>query len=546
MMNRTKLSILGLAALAAGLAGCSDLEETPISGVTADHFRTAEGAQAAATGAYARLRDFYGQEREVILGQLGTDSWEKGSEVGNAAPFNDYTATLAANMSLAENRNNWQNNYQGVNAANTAIAYLGETTALPADEKRVRIAEARFLRALYHFNLLRTYGSVQLSLAPVQEVVTTASRTPVDSVYGAIVADLDSAVAALPAAQPQFGRATRGAAQTLLAEVYLTRAAAGDFDRARTLTTAVISSGTYTLNPTFRGIFCGPDRVGAACDFIPANETNRELIWSVQFTGDAGNDQWGNSLHLYYVMAYDIVGAPDLPRTVEYGRPYRRLRPTLHLLRLWNRDTDSRYDDTFQTLWVSATGTRDTAIFLTSTPTVPAQNQGKRYRAFGESQYTGALFPTLRKWLNQDRQNDPQRTQGGRDRHLWRLADVYLMRAEANIRAGRVSEAVADFNVLRARAAKPGRVNTIGATEQAALTASPIEFLLDERERELAGEELRWYTLARLNKLVDRVKAYNPGGGPNVQPKHQLRPIPQEQIDRTEGGAQAFPQNPGY
>lgn len=80
----------------------------------------------------------------------------------------------------------------------------------------------------------------------------------------------------------------------------------------------------------------------------------------------------------------------------------------------------------------------------------------------------------------------------------------------------------------------------------AQLNADPIDFLLDERERELAGEEMRYYVLTRLDRLVDRVQAYNAAGAPNVKPHHALRPVPQEQIDRTEGGETSFPQNPGY
>ena len=122
------------------------------------------------------------------------------------------------------------------------------------------------------------------------------------------------------------------------------------------------------------------------------------------------------------------------------------------------------------------------------------------------------------------------------------------MRAEANIRAGRPGDAIADINVLRARAAKPGTDNSMNATDIAAFNASPIDFLLDERERELAGEESRWFTLTRMGSAVflARIKADNPTAAPNVKDFHMLRPIPQTQIDRTEGGASAFPQNPGY
>jgi starch-binding outer membrane protein, SusD/RagB family len=73
-----------------------------------------------------------------------------------------------------------------------------------------------------------------------------------------------------------------------------------------------------------------------------------------------------------------------------------------------------------------------------------------------------------------------------------------------------------------------------------------IDFILDERSRELSGEYMRWTDLVRTQKLIDRVKLYNITAAPNIKSYHILRPIPQEQIDRTDGGAAAFPQNPGY
>ena len=555
---KTKTAVLALAALfGAGASACSDLKEVPITGVTGQYFQTVDGANAAVTGAYGRLRDVYGRQNEVTMMQVGTDSWEKGGEIGAEAPFNDYTSVLAPNMSVTTNRDYFQALYAAVNAANTAIAAV-DAAPLSAADKPVRSGEARFLRALYYHDLVRLYGDVELRLEPSEGVVIAATRTPKAEIYSTgIVPDLEYAVANLPAAQSQYGRATKGAAQMLLAEVLLTRGESGDFDRAVQLTSDVINSGTYALNADFRSIFCGPDRTAptgvviSACDFVPANETNREFIYSVQFSGDGVNDQYGNWLHLMYTAAYDIQGAPNLPRTLEYGRPYRRLRPTLHLLRLWNRTTDSRYDATFQNLWTSATGTRDTALFMPGTPTVAAQYQGKRYRAFGENDYTPVIFPTLRKWLDQTR-TDAQSIVGGRDRHLFRLADAYLLRAEANIRAGRAASAVADFNVLRRRAARAGQNNELTAADLASLTADPVAFLLDERERELAGEESRWFTLTRLtnvggkNYFLTRIQAYNSAAAGNVKAFHALRPIPQEQIDRTEGGSASFAQNPGY
>jgi hypothetical protein len=541
-MKQTRM-VLALTALA-GLAGCMDLEEHPITGVSAEYLQTAAGANAATVGAYTRLKDFYGGESEILMSMVGTDSWEKGEQLTGNGFWNDYTPALAPSVGDPL-QNRWQNFYQGVNAANTAIAAISGSAALDAATKNIRLAESRFIRAIMYHNLVRTWGAVSMDTLPTEGVVTTAKRTPSAEIYATvIIPDLEFAIANLPVKQAEVMRATKGAAQTLLAEVYLTRAAAGDFDKARDLTTAVITSNTYRLNPSFRALFCGPENGNGACDYLPAQKTDAEFIWAVQFIGDGANDPFGNSNHLYWVMAYDLggVAVPTLARRTAYGRPYRRLRPTKHLLSLWDRTKDSRYEDSFQRLWRQPNG--DTAIYLPGTPTANKTGQGKKY---GESEYTGLLFPVLLKWLDQTRA-DPNTFPGHRDRWLWRLADVYLLRAEANIRAGRPAEAIADFNVLRTRAAKTGQDNTLSAAELTAFSADPLSFLLDERERELAGEENRWWVLARMGPttFLSRIKAFNSTAAPNVQAFHLLRPIPQTQIDRTEGGKDAFPQNPGY
>jgi len=545
-MKRT-YTVLALAALT-GASACTDLTERPVTGVDATYFQTPAGANAAVLGTYAQLRNIYGGESEVLTTMVGTDSWEKGEQLQAAGFWNDYTAQLTPSVGNVGGVDallgRWQAMYTAVNAANTAIKAIGDAAGLDATTKNTRLAEARFLRAILYHNLVRTWGAVQLNLEPTVGVVTTASRTAPAEVYAqGIIPDLEFAIANLPVRQTDYFRASKGAAQTLLAEVYLTRAAAGDFDKARDLATAVIASNQYRLNPDYRSLFCAGTGANGACDYSPTQKTDPEYIFAVTFVGDGGTDAFGNNLHLYWVMAYDLggVASPTLGRQTAYGRPYRRTRPTKHLLSLWNRDTDSRYETTFQSLWRQPNG--DTAIFFPGTATAQKVGQGRKY---GENEYTNLLYPTLKKWLDQTRA-DANTFPGHRDRHLWRLADVYLMRAEANIRAGRAADAIADINVLRARAAKPGTTNTLSAAELTAFNASPLDFLLDERERELAGEEQRWYTLTRMGSAVflARIKAFNPTATA-VQAFHLLRPIPQNQIDRTEGGATAFPQNAGY
>jgi hypothetical protein len=538
-------SALALAALV-GVASCTDLTEYPVTGVTAGYFGTPAGAEAATLGSYAGLRGLYGGEAEVRMFMLGTDSWEKGEQLdaNGAGYFNDYTAQFTSTVGGSV-QDIWQSSYSSINTANTAIAAITASSALTDAQKNTRLGENRFLRALYYFNLVRTYGAVQLNLEPTEGVSIQAHRSPVDSVYSAaIIPDLEFAIANLPlkGGQTDYFRATKGAAQTVLAEVYLTRAATGDFDKAIQLASDVIASGKYTLNPNFSSLFCLPTTTSGACDYAASQKTDPELIFSVTFTGDNGTDAFGNNLHLYWVMWYDnsAYTTPSLPRSPAYGRPFRRLRPTMHLLTLFNRATDSRLDASFQTAWLRAPG--DTAILLT----LANQNETKpsaRFGKYGLPQQTNGLFPTLKKWLDQTR-TDANVFPGHRDRELYRLADVYLMRAEANIRAGRAVDAIADLNVLRRRAAIAGQNNDV---DVAAYNVSPIDYLLDERERELAGEERRFFTLTRMGSdiFLRRIKAYN-STALAVQAFHMLRPIPQTQIDRTEGGKTAFPQNTGY
>lgn len=203
---RSETLILGLAILV-GSAGCADLDEEIVTGVTGEFFGTPEGADAAITGTYARLRNWYGQQRETTMLMSGTDTWDKGGEAGNDAPFNDYTSALAPIMNITMLRDQWQNLYEAVNAANTAIKFIGESTEIPEENKSVRLGEAHFLRAMFYFTLVRTWGDVHLTLEPTEGVVIEASRTPIAQIYGeAIIPDLEIAIANLPLTQPRHQR----------------------------------------------------------------------------------------------------------------------------------------------------------------------------------------------------------------------------------------------------------------------------------------------------------------------------------------------------
>jgi hypothetical protein len=142
--------------------------------------------------------------------------------------------------------------------------------------------------------------------------------------------------------------------------------------------------------------------------------------------------------------------------------------------------------------------------------------------------------------------DDPTRatsdeTQSSRDAFLIRLSEMYLIASEAQLNLSKPDSAAYYINQVRSRAAIPGH--------QAAMQVLPgditIDFILDERAREFAGEELRWFDLKRTSKLVERVKKYNPDAAQYIQTFNALRPIPQAQIDAVTN-KDTFKQNPGY
>jgi hypothetical protein len=132
-------------------------------------------------------------------------------------------------------------------------------------------------------------------------------------------------------------------------------------------------------------------------------------------------------------------------------------------------------------------------------------------------------------------------TESARDANLLRLGDIYLIAAEAQFRLNKLDSAALYINRVRSRAALPGRT----AAMQITSSQVTLDFILDERARELAGEQVRWFDLKRTGRLVDRVKDNNPDAAPYIQPFHDRRPIPQSDLDAVTNKAD-FQQNPGY
>jgi hypothetical protein len=541
----TRRLLLPLTALMmGGAAGCVDLTETPITGITSAYYATPGGFESAVNAMYQPSRTFWALERGATMTIFGTDEYTKGAD-GSYKFFNDYTAQLNGDVDFI--RDTWKDFYQGINTANTVID-AAKTANIPDAQKAVRVGEAKFMRALYLFTLVRTFGDVPLPLTPTAGVLTETTREPVAKVYDAIIADLLAAEQALPDKAAQFGRADKPAAQHLLGEVYLSRAGGAtsspDFALAAAKLKAVADNPRFGLLPKYSD------------NFDIANEGNKEVVWAIQFTPDPLTTGDGNKLHLYFTAAYDIE--PGMRRDIANDRPFRRFKPTPWQIGyagqpgIWDKTKDSRYDQMYKVAWISnnpanplkdAAGNPryqvgDTAIFMPGREVTAAERAATRYKIYAPSEYTDAMFPTLNKFLDPTRTSTNQEP-GQRDLVLMRFSNTLLMLAEALMRDGKPDQALPYVNTVRTRAAKPGQT----AAMQVTAADLNLDFILDERARELTGETSRWFDLKRTGKLVERVKKYNAAGAANIQEFHNLRPIPNNEILLSTG---TMKQNPGY
>ena len=576
---KKKFIFMLIALLAFNIQSCQDfLKEELVSEVAGGYYSSAAGLEDAVDATYFYLKFIYSNERAYTLTAFGTDTYTNGAD-GNFKGFNYYDNTLNSAQSVLTEM--WQFLYRGINQANAVIGRSANgITDMDATRLLTRQAEVRFLRAMYYFTLVRQWQDVHLSLEETIGAQVTANKTPSAQIYAeAIIPDLQFAIDNLPATQSDYGRATKGAAQHLMGLALLTRGwatnNAADFSTAEARFTDVINNAAYGLVSDHASLW------------NQDNTRNREIIFAVQnatntiLNGGEGTPGEGNRGHLYFLMEYDI--RPGMIRDIANGRPFKRFRPTNYLYDLYaaGRDKDNRYDQTYKHVYVSNNGAAnaalnwtaanvtagaknrdgspavvgqrkftvgDTAIFLPGpgrdaiwTATKKLQT---RYAVFtrtpngaANTGYDERIFAHISKFID-PRRPTIQWMEGSRDWFVYRLADTYLLRAEARFKQGNTTGAAADINVVRTRAAKPGKV----ADMQITPAQVTLDFILDERAMELDAEQCRWYDLVRTGTLVARVLTHNPQAT-GIKSFHVRRPIPQLQIDRTQGG---YVQNCGY
>jgi hypothetical protein len=548
---------VAISAAAILTAGCTKLlNEDVRSQISGLYLSTPAGVEDGVKASYSYLRSFYGTQSGGWMTVYGTDEYEN----GNAdATFANYTANLNASSGVSTGI--WNSLYAGINTCNSVIAAAATVAGMDEKLKNTRVAEARFLRAHYYFLLLQQFGPLQITLTPTSDASNAATRSPITAVYKVIIDDLTFAIANLNPTTPDYGRVTIPAAKHMLAKVYLTRAGstakeASDYENAANLAKDVIATGGYKLVDDFSELFAQPSKPNAETMLACQYSTNVQSS-----PGNSSNPGGGANASCFgFCTGYE--GYAGMTRDLANGRPFAHFRPTTYMLSLYNKALDTRWEKTFKTTWLcNKPGTytingksvtlklKDTALVTLDRELTAAERNAIPYTVIAPSQYGPGIWPMNQKFQDSLRAS-VNNSIGVKDFPIYRLGETYLIAAEALLLSNKAGEAVDYINTLRKRSARPGATPAETAANKLAMEVTAadlnIDFILDERARELSGEFMRWTDLTRTGKLVERVKKYNAVAAVLIKDYHVLRPIPQTQIDRTLGGQAKFPQNDKY
>jgi hypothetical protein len=385
----------------------------------------------------------------------------------------------------------WNRPYQIINNVNTVLENL-PPIEMNETRKTILLAEARFLRAMQYFNLVRGFGPVPLRLTATKDLTTIdAPRAPIDEVYTAILDDLTFAEANLPVTQgADTRRPTNWAAKQVMAEVYLTRE---NWSLAAAKAQEVIASGRFAIVP-----------ITTANDFynIFARRPTTEDVLSIHYSSTI-SDSYVLTLHIANVPAYNN-GSQGFFTTIP--------NTTSIIGTAWNA-ADLRKGFNMYTQYVSNTG---------ATINLPAT--------------TPILFKKIIAQPDGIRSNA---------RYLLRFTENYLIYAEAASMAGGAPtvQALEYLNIVRRRAygRNPFAPSTIDYPAGMSITAFRDAVLL-ERAYEFINEQQRWWDLRRTNTVKQVIGA---AFGVAVHDSRILWPIPQDEINNNGALSQAD-QNPGY
>lgn len=477
---------------------CSDfLDKIPQGNLTQENFpETADDALLATNACYNTLRNWFYHSGGYPILDIMSDDAHKGSNPSDQAntvgPYDDFTFSNSQDGLSRW----WSALYEGIKRANVVIEKVPEISMDENLQNRY-LGEARFLRGLYYFDLVRAWGGVP--------IITTTSpdlnvpRSTRDDVYALIKDDLLFAVDNLPektAYNPaDYGRATKGAAEALLSKVYLFDK---DYQDAANYALMVINSHLYSLDPVY------------VHTFSLDGQYNAESVFEIGAIEYEGTENGGNQ----YANTQGVRGTPN--RGWGFNRPSIDLRDSFEPGDPRMHGTIIFLGDVIDGVTILGDGSTPDVTYTDATNTVV-----KEIECYNRKVWIPGTS-TSEQW--------------GHNRRLLRYAEVLLIAAEALNEVGQPGDALTYLNQVRARA-REGNNNIlpdITETNKDALN----ELIWKERRSELAMEGVRFWDLVRTGKAV---QVLGPLGF--QANKNELLPIPQTEIDISQG---TLIQNPGW
>jgi hypothetical protein len=513
---KTILALWAIILLISGISSCKKdfLDEELKTQRNTDYFKTPEGITDLSDALYNHYRIFFmSREQAVSTTQCGTDEFIVGGDQAQQT-WNDYNSNLGSEVpnvptsNVTKTYEIWDMMYKAISDANVLLANV-DAVITDVDKNKLYKAEASFLRAVSYFRLVQQYGPVVLKLLPSEGVERYFVRATKEDCVNQIIADFRTAYAGLPDAEALEGKLYKDVAAHFLAKALLYRCSeinddwnssykTADLAEIITLADGVIAH--HALATDFSDIFAytGPDG---------ANEKLPEVIFAAQFsnTTTIADNSNGNYVHLLFLSVYQTL--TGFVRDLAGGREYQRCRTDEYAYSVFDMENDSRFWKSFKTKanlnnisnLASLNGTDpNTATDVTytqgdlgliyiinkagdtrfsnptqpgGTPLVKSTHTGvyfnnpvtgkptphtyPRYLADGSGFLSLASnvsrFPSLSKWLDGSR-TAVTATAGRRDGIYARVAETYLIKAEALIRQNKYAEAITVMNIVRARA----------------------------------------------------------------------------------------------
>jgi len=570
-----KKILVTLAALTMYAVSCKDsfLEVTPTGSITDAQLTSKAGLEGTLIGAYSMLsgrgQDFYAGTTNWFWGSVLGGEANKGTNSGDQGQMNEvqnYSSSPGNTSVLAK----YRTSYEGIARVNSLLRLLpdAQATVSAADKLRME-AEAKFLRALYYFELKRIYNNTPYIDETVDYAAGINDVKNDKDLYPFIEADLQFAFTNLPATMSAAGRANKWAARAYMGKVLLQQK---KYAAALTAFNDVIANGRtwnnqpFALYPNYGGLF----RI--------ANDNNTESVFSVQSAAGTGSV---NNANPDFVLNYPYNGGPAgccgfFQPSFDLVNSFRTVAGLPILDGTYNTGANQVANDQ---------GVAATATFVEDAGTLDPRldhsvgRRGIPYLDHGDhpgvawirdQAYGGPYAPKKYIWSKAEEGSgvDKSSWTPGYDAHniyLIRYADVLLMAAECEIEAGSLTTALGHINAVRTRASAPATwVQSGGAPAANYVIANYVtlgtqanarEALKMERKLELSGEGHRFFDLYRWGNMkpvldaylaYERSKASASGfvGQSFTNNKSEFQPIPQTEIDILTSAV--LKQNPGY